>query len=700
MPTPNLKLFSISFIMLFLEILLIRWISTELRIFAYVSNLVLLACFLGIGVGCFFSKKKERVLITIGMLALIALSVQSDLFRHITDKLSGFSDSVIWWKVVQTKNFMPALQGVALTFFMFLMILIVFIPLGQIMGRLLDEHPNIIKGYSFNVGASLIGIWTFNLFSFYYTKPWLWFIFSLFILFFFIPRSKANFFMAGMASLIILLVTGITNPNFHTIWSPYQKLDVYPNRVSGTQNGFIINVNNVGYMTLLNLSDEFLKKFPLLYNPSLRNFSQYDLPYTFARKADSVLIVGAGGGNDVAGALRNGPKEIDAVEIDPGIIRLGLALHPERPYNQERVKVTIEDARAFFKKTNKKYDVISFGLLDSHTLSSNYNNTRLDHYVYTGESFQEARNLLEKDGVLSVIFEARTPWIGERIYGLLKKNFGEVPYAFSVRSPGARYGWGGIMFLTGKNIESLKKRVESNPELKEFVTKNQVPFSGQARLTSDDWPYLYIEKASIPTMYLLIMGPLLVLFLIAERFIFRSEGGKINLHFFFLGCAFLLLEFQNVSKATLLFGSTWIVNSYIISSILILALLANLLVAYVKIRRILPFYILLWASGILLYFIPLDIFNAFGFWSKTLLVSTFLNLPIFFAGIIFIHSFKDAPAKDLALGSNLIGAAFGGLLESLSFVTGIKALLLMVLLFYFLSFVFLSKGRLTAIPSR
>jgi hypothetical protein len=201
-------------------------------------------------------------------------------------------------------------------------------------------------------------------------------------------------------------------------------------------------------------------------------------------------------------------------------------------------------------------------------------------------------------------------------------------------------------------------------------------------------------------MYLLIMGPLLVLFLIAERFIFRAEGGKINLHFFFLGCAFLLLEFQNVSKATLLFGSTWIVNSYIISSILILALLANLLVAYVKIRRSLPFYILLWASVILLYFIPLDIFNAFGFWSKTLLVSTFLNLPIFFAGIIFIHSFKDAPAKDLALGSNLIGAAFGGLLESLSFVTGIKALLLMVLLFYFLSFVFLSKGRLTAIPSR
>ncbi len=693
MPIHNLKLFAISLVMLFLEILLIRWISTEVRIFAYVGNLVLLACFLGIGVGCFFSKKKENLLITIGMLLLTVLAVRSEPFRHITDMLSGFSDSVIWYQAIRTRNFVPALQGTALTLFMFLMILIGFIPIGQILGRLLDEHPNIIEGYSVNVGASLIGIWTFNLFALYYTKPWLWFIFCLVVIFFFIPRSKANFFLAGMASILILLVVGITNPNVLTMWSPYQKLDVAPNQVFGLPNGFVVNVNNVGYMSLLNLSDDFINKFPLIYKPSLRKFSQYELPYAFSEKRDSALIVGAGGGNDVAGALRNGLKEIDAVEIDPGIIQLGLALHPERPYEQKKVKIHIDDARAFFKKTNKKYDVISFGLLDSHTLSSNYNNTRLDHYVYTEESFKEARSLLKSDGVLSVIFATQTQWIGERIYGLLKKNFGEVPYTFVVNSPGNSYGWGGVMFLTGNNIEALKKRVESNPELKDFVTKNQVSFPGPVRLTSDDWPYLYIEKASIPRMYWLIMGSLLILFLMARRFIFTAEGGRINLHFFFLGCAFLLLEFQNVSKATLLFGSTWIVNSYIISSILILILLANLLVAYVKVQQSLPFYILLWVSVVLLYFIPLDIFNAFGFWAKAILATLFLNLPIFFAGIIYILSFKDAPAKDLALGSNLIGAAFGGLLESLSFITGIKALLLMVLLLYVLSFIFLYKGR-------
>jgi predicted membrane-bound spermidine synthase len=358
------------------------------------------------------------------------------------------------------------------------------------------------------------------------------------------------------------------------------------------------------------------------------------------------------------------------------------------------VSVTIDDARAFFKKTSRKYDVISFGLLDSHTLSSNYNNTRLDHYVYTEESFRDARRLLKEDGVLSVIFEAQRDWIGERIYGLLKKNFGEVPYIFYVMSPDRAYGWGGTMFVTGNNLDRLKKTVESNPELRDFVDKHKVTFAGPVRLTTDDWPYLYVEKARIPRMYLLIIGSLLGLILMAKKLVFTTDQGRINFHFFFLGCAFLLLEFQNVSKATLLFGSTWVVNSYIISSILILILFANLFVSYFPFRSIFPFFVMLWISLIVVYTVPLDFFNAFGFWGKTLGASLFLNAPIFFSGIIFIHSFRETPAKDLALGSNLIGAAFGGLLESMSFILGIKALLLIVLLAYALSFVWAPSGIL------
>ena len=56
-----------------------------------------------------------------------------------------------------------------------------------------------------------------------------------------------------------------------------------------------------------------------------------------------------------------------------------------------------------------------------------------------------------------------------------------------------------------------------------------------------------------------------------------------------------------------------------------------------------------------------------------------------FSGIVFIRSFAVVPGKGEALGANLIGALVGALLQSVTFVIGVKALLLIVAGFYFLS---------------
>src|SRR6188768_3873847 len=70
-------LFLISVIGLFLELLLIRWVSTEIRIFAYLQNTVLVVCFLGLGMGCWDSRKPfalRDMLIPLGVLVtLLAL---------------------------------------------------------------------------------------------------------------------------------------------------------------------------------------------------------------------------------------------------------------------------------------------------------------------------------------------------------------------------------------------------------------------------------------------------------------------------------------------------------------------------------------------------------------------------------------------------------------------------------------------------
>ena len=95
----------------------------------------------------------------------------------------------------------------------------------------------------------------------------------------------------------------------------------------------------------------------------------------FIPGAKTALLVGAGSGNDAAGALRHGVR-VTAVEIDPVIIALGRRYHPERPYESRAVSVIVDDARSFFARTQESYDVISFGLLDSHTTTT-MTNTRL-----------------------------------------------------------------------------------------------------------------------------------------------------------------------------------------------------------------------------------------------------------------------------------------------------------------------------------
>ena len=102
----------------------------------------------------------------------------------------------------------------------------------------------------------------------------------------------------------------------------------------------------------------------------------------------------------MAAALRHGAEHVDAVEIDPAIYRMGVQYHPEHPYSSPRVTVHIDDARAFFNKNRKKYDLIVFGYLDAQTLLSGFSSIRLDNYVYTVESFRDARNQLIAGGSL------------------------------------------------------------------------------------------------------------------------------------------------------------------------------------------------------------------------------------------------------------------------------------------------------------
>jgi len=294
---------------------------------------------------------------------------------------------------------------------------------------------------------------------------------------------------------------------------------------------------------------------------------------------------------------------------------------------------------------------------------------------------------------MTVIFAVQRPWIGARLEGMLRRAFGEAPVAFRLRPSHPSLGLGGSMFVAGKNMAQVRRMIEENKDLARLVTKGKIKQSDDSvKMSTDNWPYLYLKGPMVPTLHL-CFTVILILICLSIRKVIIPKGRRLNWHFFFLGAAFLLLEFQNISKTSLLFGSTWLVNSFIISAILILILIANVIAA--RYKRINPayVYVCLLLSVVAVYCLPLSAFNTLSYVPRVLAASVILNIPIFFAGIVFITSFRNTKSPNIAFGSNLLGAGVGGLLESVSFITGIHSLLILVALLYAASWVSLRTSR-------
>jgi len=577
-------LFLVSFASLYIEILLIRWIGTEVRVFAYFQNLALVACFLGFGIGCYRSKTKQAALfdaVALGILVIcvgLPVSGWQSLLEGLSSALSFSADAQIWSALIVdgTRSWIP-LFIVAVLLISGLLILVVrtMIPLGQWVGTYLDAAKNPVTAYSVNLLGSLAGIWFFAGLSFLGLAPPFWFAvaLALFVLFgHSIPRSQRTSGSVLLGAGVLLLVYGaFGRGEIH--WSPYQKLEVRP---IGDQQ-FNVLVNNIGYMTIANLSPEHLAAHPGLAD-SYKN-SSYDAPFRLVGGRERVLIVGAGAGNDADAALRNGAGYVDAIEIDPTIYSLGKRLHPDRPYDSSRVHVILNDARAFLRQSRNRYDVIVFGLLDSHTEFSGYSNMRIDNYVYTEESLREAKRLLTPSGVLIVKFEVRAPWtwMGQRFYSMFDRLFGRPPVTFFAPATGALLS--ATEFVASNDSGAWDRAAE--PQFAEMVKKHPPSFSLDLHqapaATTDDWPYVYHRGHTIPRAYLTISLILLgIAFFVARHGFEPAKPSTWNV--FFLGAGFLLLETQMVSRLALYFGATWWVNCVALSAVLSVLVVSNLCV--------------------------------------------------------------------------------------------------------------------------
>jgi hypothetical protein len=209
-----------------------------------------------------------------------------------------------------------------------------------------------------------------------------------------------------------------------------------------------------------------------------------------------------------------------------------------------------------------------------------------------------------------------------------------------------------------------------------------------------------MRSHQIPANYLWVLLATFAVALVLVRLGAGSTGlGEFaNWNFFFLGVAFALLETKGITDIALLFGSTWITNSVVISGVLLMILCANLLVLRFPKIPLAPVYALLVFSLLFNYQFSFDGLLGLTYEARLLAASVQVSLPLFFAGIIFATHFRTAGEPSVALGANLVGAMAGGLLEYSSLVVGQQALYLAALAFYICSLAVVLTGRRLRTP--
>jgi SAM-dependent methyltransferase len=570
--------------------------------------------------------------------------------------------------------------SVVIVLLLFALILMVFLCAGTIVGALFTTLPP-LRAYSADLIGSFAGVVVMTAIAAMRTPPPMWFVIAAAPLLYFSRRLVSIISFAGILIFSWYSIHGAR-------YSPYYRIDVTRAEMFAGRP-IQVSVNRDFHQLMQDLSSRTTHRpdFSQADQITLQQFAiAYSIPFRLTPRRDSALIVGAGTGNDVAAALRSGFRHVVSVDIDPLIIELGQQGHPEHPYSDPRAVRVVNDARAYFEQhVDERFDVVCFGLLDSHAMFSSMSSLRLENYVYTVESVRDAWRLVKPGGVLTLSFSTYAgDWISDRLYAVIWDATGVPPIIVVLPMHHAR------MFVVGKQISLLA--VANSIPFPKILPTSEV---SEIRVPTDDWPFLYIRPGTFPIGYVIVIGGLLLIAALGSFAVFGKDiaSGRFDGPLFVMGAAFLLIETRGIVDLSLLFGSTWIVNSTVIAGILLMAYFANLYVTFNRPANLLPYFAMLWVSLLINYAIRPSMLLSLTMGSRAIVGGLLNALPVFFAGIIFSTLFSRSEHPSASLGSNLLGAVVGGCLEYVAMFTGLKSLSLIALTLYLIAFVLLPRNR-------
>lgn len=646
------RLVALSFLSLFLELALIRWTSSNIFYLGYFTNFVLLASFLGIGMGFLLARRRFDLF----SLAPFCLGVYMLVARSIPVSANvPSSASLIFFQSAQAQNSVPPQLVLP---FVFLGTVLSMAAVAQGLARVFLTLPA-LEAYRWDIVGSLAGIVAFTALSALGAPPVVWGLAVAALLVVLLGRRPTRLQFIGY--ICLLLTLGFETLSPMTAWSPYYKVHWAPLDIPGQGRLLSVDVNAIPHQTARTYA-------------SIQAVAPFYLtPYQYlGHPPGHVLIIGAGTGNDVAAALGQGATRVDAVEIDPEIYALGRDLAPSHAYADPRVHVHIDDGRAFIQSSTDHYDLILLALTDSLTLVSGQSALRLESYLFTEDAMRSYRAHLAPGGLFSEYNFYRQDWLINRLAGTLETVYGHAPCIQVVDSPGIY----GFRVLAISETADLGCSTWSGPK--------EVP-------ATDDWPFLYVRQYGIPDFYLQTLGLIFACSLLALLVVgirpWRLVGYA---DLFLMGVAFLLLETKNVVAFALLFGTTWLVNALVFIGVL-MAILAAIEVSRRKVLPQLPLYIALFVSLLVAWLIPVDDLLGLSYLPRFAAGVALGFTPVFIANLVFAQRFREAGDSPQAFAANLLGAVVGGLLEYTSLLVGYRNLLIVVGVCYGLA---LLSGRL------
>jgi SAM-dependent methyltransferase len=655
---PAVRLFLTSAAVLFAELLFIRWIPSNIIYVGFFNNFILMASFLGIGLGILSSRTawKPRVdpaPLLLFVLIAVVLSGRLNVAPPTPDQIF----------IGATPPELVDVNVLVLGAVVILMTL-AMAALARPLGPLFRALPP-LRAYATDIAGALLGIAVFAGLSALVTPPLAWFavlvvLLGLLALGAGIDRTAT---VTGSA-LACILALGVFDLGQGDHWSAYHRLGLQT-EPDGTEH---IYVNGIPYQ---NLTPAPLA--PPYFSEVYRQFPGR----TFAR----ALVIGAGAGNDTSVALRNGVARVDAVDIDAVILQIGLASHPDRPYADTRVQRYVDDGRAFLRRSDQRYDLIVFAQTDSFVLVGNSANVRLESFLFTREAFESAREHLAPGGVVVLYNAYREAFLVERYATTLREVFGSEPIVRTYPEYGGAFrAWLAI----GPPSATPAAPVVAGPT----VTP-----------ATDDWPFPYLRDRGIAPRYLVALGLMLAFAVVAVAFTMRRSGASVrdfSPHFFMLGVAFLLLETRSLVTFSLLFGTTWIVNALAFFAILLVVLAAIAVNAWLRIRRAWLIYAGIFVALAANVLLPPTALLLDPPWLRYGLAAVLVFAPIFFANVAFSFSFRDSRAADMAFASNVVGAMVGGVLEWTALLTGYQSLIAVAALLYLLAYLLATRWRFFA----